>query len=366
MMNKLTKKLGDIRQNGRKIIGCFPLYPPLELLHALGLESIVMWGFKPFYPETRESDQHIQNYACSMGRHLAEFVYSREGELLDGILFYNACDTLRNLPEILAWGLEDRRRRIPFFRFHLPMAPRSQSDAAAYLRKEVQALTQSLSTVYKVEFSAANFRSSTELYVRARELARRLENEVVSGRLSFERFADLIQGNYFRPVDQQIEWIETELDKARTAEPRKGPGAILSGIMAPPPAVCRIMEEAGLHVVGNDIASLARSYSVTLAPSSSPEEYYEDFYYNHTPCTTLLGTADDRLATLQSLIDERHAQGVIFLGEKFCEYEYFEFPYLEEQFKKQGLPTLLLEFAIDSSNLGSVRTRVEAFAEMIC
>jgi len=365
-MNALTKKLGDIRQNGRKIIGCFPLYPPLELLHALGLESMVMWGFKPFYPETHESDQHIQNYACSMGRHLAEFVYSPEGEVLDGILFYNACDTLRNLPEILDWGLEDRGRRIPFFRFHLPMPSRRQSDASAYLRKEIQALIQSLSTAYNVEFSAGNFQTSTERYARVRELARRLENEVVNGRLSFKRFADLIQGNYFRPVDQQLEWLETELDKARRADPRKGPRVILSGIMPPPPAVCRIMEEAGLHIVGNDIASLARSYSVSLGPSASPEDYYEDFYYNHHPCTTLLGTADGRLAALQNLIDERQAQGVIFVGEKFCEYEYFEFPYLEEQFKKQGLSTLKLEFAIDDySNLGSVRTRIETFTQMM-
>lgn len=54
------------------------------------------------------------------------------------------------------------------------------------------------------------------------------------------------------------------------------------------------------------------------------------------------------------------------MGEKFCEYEYFEFPYLQKHLRQKGLRTLLLEFAIDDDqNLGQVRTRIEAFSEMI-
>jgi benzoyl-CoA reductase/2-hydroxyglutaryl-CoA dehydratase subunit BcrC/BadD/HgdB len=91
-----------------------------------------------------------------------------------------------------------------------------------------------------------------------------------------------------------------------------------------------------------------------------------DFYYNHHPCTTLLGSADRRIESLESLVRERGARGIIFLGEKFCEYEYFEFPFLVKHFKEKGIHSLLLEFSMDDDeSLGQVRTRIEAFSEMI-
>ena len=80
----------------------------------------------------------------------------------------------------------------------------------------------------------------------------------------------------------------------------------------------------------------------------------------------MLGLADNRIEALDVLVDEREAQGVIFIGEKFCEYEYFEFPYLEKRFVEKGLRTLLLEFTMeDDQNLAAYKTRIEAFAELM-
>ena len=80
----------------------------------------------------------------------------------------------------------------------------------------------------------------------------------------------------------------------------------------------------------------------------------------------MLGTADQRACTLESLVEEWDAQGVIFLGEKYCEYEYFEFPHLQKRLGAKGVKTLLLEFAVDADrSLGAYKTRIEAFAEML-
>ena len=66
------------------------------------------------------------------------------------------------------------------------------------------------------------------------------------------------------------------------------------------------------------------------------------------------------------MVRHSEAKGVIFSGEKFCEYEYFEFPYLEKRLKEIGIPTLMLEFSVDDTeNVSAYTTRVEAFAEML-
>lgn len=365
-MNPLIDKLKAVKASGKPVIGCFPLYPPLELLQALDLEPVVLWGLKPFYPRTPKSDQHLQNFVCSVGRHLAEFVLSEASDLVDGLFMYNACDTLRNLPEILQSGLEDAGRAKPIFNIHVPQAPRRQTDAAGYLADEIQNLIETLGRHFGVEFSPSRFRATAEQQNRARTLARELDAETASGRMSFRRLADLMHGNCFRPLDRQIQVMEAALETCRTAEPRTGPGVLLSGIMPPPSSVSSVIEEAGLRVAGNDIASLARSYAHSPDPALPPADYYVDLYYNHFPCSTLLGTADERPAALEALAEERGARGIIFLGEKFCEYEYFEFPHLEKRFKERGLHTLNLEFAIDDDqNPGPVRTRIEAFAELM-
>lgn len=334
------------------------------------LEPVVMWGLSPFFPKTSKSDHHLQPFVCSVARHVTEFVLSRAGQLLDGLFMYNACDTLRNLPEILRSGLEKEGRHLPMVNIHIPMVPRLHTDALRYLRQGVKALIEKLETTFGKSFSEKRFEESVGLYRRARKLTQQLEREVADGRMGFKEFAGLIQGNYFRSLHGQIEVLQASRERIKkdplTSGLDESAGRIImSGILPPPSGICSAIEESGLRVAGNDIASLARSYSYTPETAASPADYYADFYVQHHPCTTLLGSSDDRIAVLDALIEEREARGIIFLGEKFCEYEFFEFPYLEKRFKEKGLHTLLLEFATEDRSLGALKTRIEAFSELM-
>lgn len=366
----LEERLKELDKEGKKIIGCFPLYPPLELFHSMGLTPVVLWGLKPYLKNTEISDGHVQNFVCSVGRHLTEFILGDLGGRLDGLFMYNACDTLRNLPEIIKWGLEDIGRDLPLFRCHVPMAPGSQTDGRAYLHNEIEILVEQLEEYTGESFSPDKFRSSVRLFNRSRRLAGQIEGLVARDYLGFSDFSDLIRNNYFLPVETQIEKLEKALEKAETksapSDEANTDRVILSGILPPAPPLVRIMEDSGLRVVGNDLAMLGRSYSYMPGETSSAAEYYEDFYFNHFPCPTLLGAADKRVETFLNLVDEKKAQGVIFIGEKFCEYEYFEFPYLEKKLKELGVQTLSLEISIDDDeNIEAFRTRIETFSEML-
>ena len=367
---ELHQTLKFLKSQGRKLLGCFPLYPPAELFHAMDLEPLVMWGLKPYFRDTKKGDEHLQNFVCSVARRLTEFVFSDASPFLDGLFMYNACDTLRNLPEILSCGLEDEGRNLPLLNIHVPMVPLGRTDARNYLKKEIEMLIASLETTFGSCFSPSRFKESIRLYSRARALAKRLEAEVANGRLQLEEFVSLMQGNYLRPVETQTELMESTLVEVGEKDPaecgnQSAGRIILSGILPPPLEICSHIEEAGLKVVGNDIASLARSYSWIPRITASAADYYIDFYSNHCPCPTLLGSADKRIAGLEALIDESQAQGVIFVGEKFCEYEYFEFPFLQRLCRSKGVCATLLEFGIDDQSLGPVKTRIDAFSEMI-
>jgi benzoyl-CoA reductase/2-hydroxyglutaryl-CoA dehydratase subunit BcrC/BadD/HgdB len=130
--------------------------------------------------------------------------------------------------------------------------------------------------------------------------------------------------------------------------------------------VIQAIREAGLRIVCNDIASLGWYYGYFPDLNASVEQYFVDFYENHIPCPTLLYSADKLMEYMISLLQKTSAEGVIFVGEKFCEYEYFEFPYLEKRLKDKGVPSVLIEIAVDDKdNIASLKNRIEALLEAI-
>ncbi|MDD5712817.1 MAG: 2-hydroxyacyl-CoA dehydratase family protein, partial [Smithellaceae bacterium] len=211
-----------------------------------------------------------------------------------------------------------------------------------------------------------NFRNSASLYRQLRGALLEMEKESARGALSFADYCRLVQRLVLMPVEDAVTEAEAELNALRMKpDVAGGIGVIVSGILAPSAALIRAMEDGGLTVCGNDVASLHRSFAHTPASYSAPEDYYQAFYEDHFPCPTLLHTADGRLGALLALIRERKARGVIFVGEKFCEYEYFEFPYLERELNEAGIATLTLELALGDEDAGALKTRIEAFAEIL-
>ncbi len=350
----------------KKTVGCFPLYPPLELFTSMGLLPIVLWNLRSSVSDLMESDKHVQSYACAIGRELVQFVLTESGKILDGIFSYNACDTLRNLPEILQTTNTEAGRCVPMLRMHIPQVNRAHTNPETYLKNEIELLITATEIAFDVTFSPSKFKEATALYSNMRLLCGEAESLVAMGALSFCRFCDVVLSSYFLPIAEQINALKQFISTAKPNPVAPVTGVVLSGIMPPPTAVMGVIESSGLCVVANDIASLKRSYAYSPPVSDNPAAFYTDFYNNHFPCTTLLYQTDDRLETFLRLVEESGARGVIFSGEKFCEHEYFEFPILEERLKERAISTLFLEFGADDvQNVSAYTTRVEAFAEMI-
>ncbi len=371
MQIDINKKLKQLKTDGRKIIGCFPLYPPLELFYAMDLVPVVLWGLRGTITDTVESDRHLQNYTCSVARHLTEFVLSDGNGILDGLFMYNACDTLRNLPEIIEKGSEKNGQALPLIKVHIPMVLPAQTDVAAYFKNEINHLIKELEDRFDVSFSTDKFVEAVKIISHVRNLMAQAENRVTQGHLSFLNFSAAMHECWFSTVEEQIQILESLIGKLSgepvySADKDNRHGVILSGILPPPSSVINSIESSGLRVVGNDIASLGRSYASMPEIREDPAAYFLDFYYQHFPCPTLLYTGDRRTTSLFHLVEKTGAAGVIFVGEKFCEYEYFEFPYLVQQLKDQGIKTLEIEIAIeDDAQTSAHNARISAFAELL-
>ncbi|MBF0102354.1 MAG: 2-hydroxyacyl-CoA dehydratase [Desulfobacterales bacterium] len=370
MKKNILNEISQLKKNGHKIIGCFPLYPPVELLNSMELTPILFWGLRDSITDLEKSNQHIQNFACSVSRHMTQFILSEAGTYLDGLFMYNSCDTLRNLPEIITIGLEKNNIFIPFFKIHIPMSLPHTHYTKNYLKAEIHKLIDQLSERFNVSFSPDKFIKSIESYRLRNILCERLEYAVALGILSFNIYAKTLLNLLVMTIETQINHLDSILNSCKfennqeTCLSKKR--ILLSGILPPPQSIIDVIECSGMVIAANDIACFKRLYHNNHIITDDPFEYYIQYYQEHFPCPTLLNTADRRFNVLQELIDTHKATGIIFIGEKFCEYEYFEFPFLEKKFKAKGIKTLILEIAADDDlNTEAFRTRIEAFSDLL-
>jgi benzoyl-CoA reductase/2-hydroxyglutaryl-CoA dehydratase subunit BcrC/BadD/HgdB len=116
------------------------------------------------------SDQHMQRYTCSVARYLLGSILAEMGGRLEAVFMYNACDTLRNLPEIVECGLARQGCSRSVMKMHLPMVSLSRPDAESYLKEEVRSLVQTLEHRFCRGFRISAFQKSVELYRSARRL----------------------------------------------------------------------------------------------------------------------------------------------------------------------------------------------------
>jgi benzoyl-CoA reductase/2-hydroxyglutaryl-CoA dehydratase subunit BcrC/BadD/HgdB len=73
----------------------------------------------------------------------------------------------------------------------------------------------------------------------------------------------------------------------------------------------------------------------------------------------------ERIGHIMQMAEDYQADGVIYSVLKFCQTYQYDFPHLEATLKEQGIPLLRLEREQHFSGAGQLKTRVQAFLEMI-
>ncbi|GAB4309994.1 MAG: hypothetical protein Kow0069_09810 [Promethearchaeota archaeon] len=362
---------------GRPIVACLPLYPPVELFASFGASPVVTWGFDEALWEVPLADACLQWFTCPVARRATQVLLSWPSPPA-ALFAYNACDTLRNLPEVLLarWGgrpgapAAGKDAGVRFFPFHVPVPGSDPAAARSYLRERVEELVALLEDAFGTPFSPAKFEESAASYHRLGSLLAEVQRRVATGQLGFGQLASLARFAATSPVEDAIARAEGAVgeaeEKPETRDDRDAVPVLVSGVVPPPSEACEAMEEAGLRVVENDVALMSRTYLSVPEPVGDPAEYYEQLYLQHVPCSTLHHLSDARPGHLLELVERSGAGGVVFYLPKYCEYEAFEVPYLEGFLGERGIKSLLIEVAIDGAPAGAaVRNRLEAFAEVL-
>ena len=346
------------KSQGRYLFGVFPAQYPREILWAMNALPVEIWD-PPL--GVSHANAHLQPYICSVVKHGLELILQGKCDDLDGFLFPHTCDSIQNLASIVNdyLGLDK-----PCYFFYHPKAPYKDSSRQYYveqLKAFVSRLEKQLGPI-----EPANLKHRVGQGQKLAALFRELYDlRATRGlRASNVQFYQAIRYTEYLHPDDLIPVLEEFLADSK-GQADSGPAVLLSGILPNPPEILALLDDLGVRVPDDDLLSCSRRLLIPPSQAEDPFEALAEGYFAMPPCTTKDSPVSERLDYLLEKIDRTGAKGVIFYMVKFCEPELFDVPQLVEELKKRGFLTLIIDTELHQGLSGQLKTRVEAFVEMI-
>lgn len=347
----------------KKVVGCFCSYAPEEIIWAAGALPLRIFSRKS---GIHLADRHLQSYCCSLVRGALEDALSGALKLLDGVVFPHTCDSIQRLSDI--WRLN-----VPYgFHTDVVLPVKLNTDSAReYMINVLRAFRADLDKKLDVRITDDALRASMDLFGKLRGMLgtiyeMRAQNpEILSASdgYSIMKAAMIMDRQEMLTL---LSEVVLELKQKKSAGAASGyKRVILSGGICDFPDVYPMIEEAGGAVVWDDLCMGTRIFAGDFAAKTDPVEAIAGRYLDRLICPAKHSGLTSRADHLVKMVRERDARGVIILLLKFCDPHAFDYPYLKNALDKQGIPNLLLEVEDQLPPDGQLRTRFEAFLEML-
>jgi benzoyl-CoA reductase subunit C len=351
---------------GGKVVGCFPVYTPVEIIHACGMLPIGILGAGNLI-EIDQADSRIQSFICSIARSTTELGLSDRLQFLDALYFTSICDVSRNLSGV--WKRNFPRVLVEYI--HFPQNIQS-AHATAYYRSELVRLKANLEKLGGRVAGEDELRESVRLFNRHRWLmaeiyrARREKPWLLS---AAEVYA-LSRATTQLPVEEGNRLLQDVLDALpeRKSKPRDGIRVVVEGVFCeqPPLEMLKAIEEAGAFIVDDDMLVGWRWFEGDVPLDGDPLTNLAQSYLSRSVYSSVRHDADrPRDKELVQKVEQAEAQGVIFCAPKFCEPALLDYVVYKEAMEQAGIPYLTVEYEEKMEVFEAIRSQVETFAESL-
>ncbi|MDO8637932.1 MAG: 2-hydroxyacyl-CoA dehydratase family protein, partial [Dehalococcoidia bacterium] len=235
---------------------------------------------------------------------------------------------------------------------------------------EVKEMKQKIEEAFNVKITDAALHKAIKLYNHTRELLKELyemrkkDNPPVTGAESLE----VINAAFRMPRDEYNQLLE-ELIKELKDSKREVTGKVrllISGSPLNNPDFIATIENEGGLVVADELCMGTRYWwdSVDEKSFSDPLEAISRRYLSNFPCARMV-PCDERFERILAMTKEYRVEGMVAEIIRYCVPYAHDEPMLREKLEHVGIPVLELDLEYGVSGSGQIRTRAQAFIEMI-
>src|SRR3990170_701942 len=371
------KEIRAAKAKGRKVIGYFCTFAPIELI--IAADAIPVRVSSGWYDTSKIGDRIVPVEVCPVIRStigakmigLSPFLESSDA--LIGVL---TCDGMTKLSEVLS-------DYMPVWTMPLPRV-KDTPHSLDFWKDEVKAMKEHIEKFTGNKITGKKLRSAIELIQRATKVFRRLQDLRKGTPVIMGRDAMLVNQAFL--WDDIARWTEKTAALCDELEER-----VRQKKWACPPDTARVMvtgtpmfwpdnwklpslvEEASPQgvIVADELCSGER----LLYDPVGVDEWSSDDMLNAVserylmastcPCFTSKDGNEDRINWLLNKVKEWKVQGVIYYVVRGCMLYAMEYTRVRRVLDRLNIPVYYLDTEYTREDVGQMKTRVEAFLEML-
>lgn len=345
-----------------RIIGVAYLAVPEEIIHAAEMLPFRVSGDNEPLPMELADSQLLPNN-CSVMRGIWQQVLEDKYAFLDGMVNSPVCDGIRRLHDNwLEFG------KLPYMDI-IYFPRRATEDALQMYLTDLEQWRERLSEFRGQRIRDNELIRSIALYNRTRELMQQLfelrkrERPPVTGVEALE----VMKASGRLPREQYNALLEQLLDEISRSgrEIRKGKRLMIVGNDVHNANWIAAIEELDAVVVTDEMITVGTRYFWGKVDTSLPpmEGIARHYLFNRPQDSTIY--LSNRYEHLFKLAKEYRVDGVVSDVVRFCAPLENDKPWLRKEMDKRGIPVLELGVDYGDAPSGQLKTRVEAFLEML-
>jgi len=355
--NEFTR---EWKRRKKPILGYASSYTPEEIIYAGGILPIRVFGsLEP----SKLADVYLPVNVCSFAKSCFNRALKGEYSLLDAYVISNSCDNQTKIYDF--W-----RHCVPVNKTYFINTPHSTTKRALkFFHNELERFKKWLVKNFEVEISAENLKNTIKVYNENRKLLKQIYElrkrnpPLVSGSEALE----IVLSSMMIPKEEHNKLLRTLLDKIEKREdlPKGGVRLLVSGSVMDNSELLRLVESVRGCVVADDLCTGSRYFWNTVNENEEPTKAIAERYLHKIPCP-FMSSSEGRFRHVMEMVKLFNVKGIIIFSLKFCDVHSFDAPILAEELREnEGMPVLCLEWEHSLSGIAQLRTRIEAFIEML-
>lgn len=363
-------RLSEHREAGGKVAGLYCLFAPTELVRAAGVIPVSLCGKKE--APIAAAEKTLPPNLCPLIKSSYGYAVTNTCPFFsasDFILGETTCDGKKKMFELMG-------RIKPLHLMHLPYDARGD-HALAFWTQEMTRLKGFLEGQTGRSIEASELNRQIGLQNEVRRLLWKISRysaaaavplsgldmmtvmETKSSCFDLQAYAGLLR--------QLIEELEVRSTDGVSVHRPGAPRLLLTGcpVGKGSDKVLRLIEECGGVIVSLENCTGIKGQDLLVEEDTADPLQALAKRYLQTPCSCMAPN-EGRLELLRRLADEYRVQGVVDLTLQCCHtYNVESFVIREFLEESRNLPFLHLETDYSASDTEQLRTRIEAFLELI-
>ncbi len=360
-----------LKDEGKKVIGYVCSFVPLEIITAAGCIPFRVRG--DIHEPITKGDMLLETIVCPYYRSCFDLSVKQRYDFLSGMVIPHACDSM--VRSFSAWSYS-----LPFPYFHFVNIPTVCEDSSfEFFGAELNTFRKSLekfvgrSIADDALAKAIRVHNENRDKVRALYEFRKEDPPLISG-TELTRVLTVGSSLPIEEANGLFDQVLGEISGRKSSPLKKGARLLIDGACLDNIELIKLVEEIGGNVVADTICNGARDYFPKTDSGGNPIDALARRYLDKVNCPktyrqnqtgTFEGDISSRFGDIGTYAKEFKVDGAILYVYKYCDPFGFEVPARKAYYKMINVPLLHLEDVYSAGTIGQLRTRIQAFLEMI-